>query len=109
MNNRTNAMKKRADTLAEYVIRRCDRLEAENVWMKDKSLTRERELKGYADAVYEALMRTKYIVKRDDGTIDLGFEENKTKMSRLIPTTDPLYPLAKLLFEKSWWIKKCER
>lgn len=110
MNNRTNAMKKRADTLADYIIRRCENLEEENACMLNDRLAMERKLTEYNDAFYDAIKKTESINMYDDGTIELGFKEkeNGERMGRLIPTTDPLYPIAKMLFKKNgiWRIKK---
>ena len=101
MNNRTNALKKRADTLAEYVIERCARLEKENDWMKREAATVHDELKRYVDAFFETLSKMKGIEKLNDGSIHIKFVAGDgNKMSQIIHATDFLYPIAKILFEK---------
>lgn len=109
MNNRTNLLKKRADTLAEYVIGRCDKLEAENRAMQHEAISVGRELSEYCDAFYKTLKNIEGIGKLDDGSIYINFiAKDGAKMSQVIPVTGFLYPIAKLLFEKNniWRVKR---
>ena len=109
MNNRTNILKKRADTLAEYVIDRCDRLEKENSYMRQSAQYAQHELKRYDDAFFDALKKMEGIEKLDDGSIQIMFiAGDGAKMSQIIPMTGFLYPIAKMLFEKNniWRIKR---
>ena len=109
MNNRTNAMKKRADTLADYIIRRCEDLEEENHRMSIRAITVDNNLKKYGDAFCETLKKIEGIERLDDGSILIKFiAEDGAKMSQIIPITGFLHPIAKLLFEKSnlWRIRR---
>lgn len=109
MNNRTNAMKKRSDTLADYIIRRCDDLEEENHRMGLRAITMDNDLREYGDAFFETLKRTEGIEKLNDGSIHIKFiAEDGTKMGQIIPMTGFLYPIAKMLFKKNniWRIKR---
>lgn len=109
MNNRTNAMKKRADTLADYIIRRCEDLEEENHRMSLRAITMDNDLREYGDAFCETLKKIEGIEKLDDGSILIKFiAEDGAKMSQIIPITGFLYPIAKMLFKKNntWRMKK---
>ena len=109
MNNRTNLLKKRADTLAEYVVGICDRLERENGYMRHEAEIVRRELRKYEHAFYETLGKLKGIKELDDGSIQIMFiAEDGAEMSQIIPVTGFLYPIAKLLFEKNgiWRVKR---
>lgn len=109
MNNRTNATKKRADTLADYIIRRCEDLEEENHRMSLRAITTGNDLREYGDAFFETLKRIEGIEKLDDGSIHIKFiAEDGAKMGQIIPVTGFLYPIAEMLFKKNntWRIKR---
>ena len=112
MNNRTNLLKKRADTLAEYVVDRCDRLERENCGMRHEAEIVRRELSEYERAFFDTLGKLKGIKKLDDGGILIGFiAEDGAEMGQIIPVNGFLYPIAKLLLEKNgiWMVKRCKQ
>ena len=109
MNNRTNLLKKRADTLAEYVVERCARLEEENSGMKHEAEIVRRELSEYEHAFFDTLGKLKGIKKLDDESILIGFiAEDGAEMSQIIPVTGFLYPIAKLLLKKTdkWRVER---
>lgn len=109
MNNRINALKKRADTLAEYVVERCARLEKENACMKHEAEIVRRELSGYEEAFFDVFNKMERIEKFKDGSIDLGFKDiNGKDVGVLISIGNPLHPLANILFEKVkvWRMKR---
>ena len=101
MNNRTNAIKKRTDTLAEYIVGRCGYLEAENERMRQLCRPMQDELTEYGEAFWKALRKTEGAKENGDGSISLRFKtENGGETIRTIGETDPLYPLAKILLKK---------
>lgn len=109
MNNRTNLLKKRVDTLAEYVVERCARLEKENSWMRQKAMEMEAELTKYDHAFFDALSKIEGIEKLDDGSIHIKFINRDKKENILIILADNfLYHLAKILLEEyeRWGMKK---
>lgn len=109
MNNRINAIKRRADTLADYIVDRCARLEKENGYMKHEAEIVRRELRGYEDAFYEILKKMEGIEELGDGSIIIKFiAEDGAKMSQIIPVTGFLHPIAKMLLKKNdiWRVKR---
>lgn len=109
MNNRTNSLKKRADALAEYVVERCAKLEAENSRLRIRITEEDVELTEYSNAFFETLKKCEGIEELGDGSILIKFiAEDGVKMNQIIPVTGVLHPIAKMLFKKNniWRIKR---
>lgn len=104
MNNTINRIKKRADTLAEYIIEKVERLEGENHKLKTKGREIYLELRTHELAFEKALDRITEVKEYQGNTIiTFKGEDNNGDMDTLytrFTQDEPLYPLAEMLLEK---------
>lgn len=104
MNNTINRIKKRADTLAEYIVERVERLEKDNRFLEEE-LRCERSANGkalaeiikYRAPFRKVLENVKSVSKSEKGEIEVVV--NAQFYPHYYPT-DPLYPLAEKLLKE---------
>ena len=112
MNNTINRMKKRADTLAEYIVERYEKLEKENHKLLELHNRNYLELRRHELAFEKALDRIIEIEKdkrNNNITIIFKGKDNNGDTDTLytyFTQDEPLYPLAEILLEK--YEKKAE-
>ena len=104
MNNTINRIKKRADTLAEYIIGRAEWLEKENHKLETRGREIYLELRTHELAFEKALDKITKIEKHK-GNIIITFKgkDNNGDTDTLYTyfnKDEPLYPLAEMLLEK---------
>lgn len=106
MNNQTNKIKRRADTLADFFIERYEKLEKENHKLLELHNKNYLELRTHELAFEKALDRIIEIKKNKRNnyiTIIFKGKNNNDDMDKLFTDftqDDPMYPLAEMLLEK---------
>ena len=103
MNNTTNRIKKRADTLAEFFIERYEKLEKENHKLLELHNQNYLRLRRHELAFEEALDKIIKIKKDNNNTIFITLNNGAYN---LFTKDEPLYPLAEMLLGK--YEKKAE-
>ena len=97
MNNTTNRIKKRADTLAEYIVNKVERLEKKNDELELLGSETYHELRRH-EMAFEKVLDTIAEVKKDkDGTIIIQFCYG---VCTIYESKSPMYPLIEMLLEK---------
>ena len=106
MNNTTNRIKKRADTLADFIIRRYERLEKENDRIKEISTQNYLELHTHElvfEKVLDDIIETEKTTNGDTILITFKGKDNNGDTDTLYTyfhKDEPMYPLAEMLLEK---------
>lgn len=112
MNNTINRIKKRADTLAEYIINKVEGLEAENHELEERSRNTYLMFKKYDMAFDKVVDEIADIDKAENGDIDIRYKNKRTHNTLANPSIECypvgsiLYPLAELILKK--WEDKVE-
>ena len=106
MNNTINRMKKRADTLADYIVERVEWLEEENCRYKELNHQNHHELRRHEMAFEKALDKITEIKKdKKDNAITITFKDKNDNggmdtLYTYFAQDEPMYPLVEMLLEK---------
>ena len=102
--NQINKIKRRADTLADYIINKVERLEEENHYLEkelrfesDENVKAIAEIMKYRTPFRKVLEKVKIVSKCNKGEIEIVVSAQF--YTHYYPS-DPLYPLAEKLLEE---------
>ena len=115
MNNQINKIKRRADTLAEYIVNKVEDLEEENCRYKELNHQNYHELRKHEMAFEKVLDKITEIRKdKKYNTITIIFKgkNNNGDIDKLFTDftqDEPMYSLAEMLLEKYEKRKEFER
>lgn len=107
MNNKQiNKIKKRADTLTDYIINKVDRLELANHELEERSRNTYLMFKKYDMAFDKVVNEIVNVEKADNGDIEVIYKDKDTHSTIANPLIEyylvgsVLYPLGELILKK---------